>query len=68
MKIYHVYAMNACDGEIGHYLVKAKSDDDARELFEATEDNQDTNFIVLEKPIKKIQDHKHIICAKDIGE
>ena len=68
MKIYHVYAMDALDCKIVHYLIKAKSEDDAAELFSATDDDVDTSFIVVRKKINKIHEHKHIISAVDIGE
>ena len=67
-KLFHVYGLNAFDGMIHHWRVKAKNEDDARELFEATEDDSEMEFVILQKKAPMIKEHEHIITAKDIGE
>lgn len=67
-KLFHVYAISAYDGKIHHWKVEGKNADDAREIFEATEDDNDTEFILLTRPIKGIVEHDTAITAEDIGE
>ena len=67
-RIFHIYSISASDVKVHHWMVRAKDEYDAREIFEATEDDLDTEFIVLYKPIKRIEEHARIISEEDIGE